>query len=124
MEMKKTLVLGASIKPHRYSNLAIKRLLAKDHEVIAYGFSTGKVDNIEIVNKGINDMQSENIHTITLYLRPEIQTQYKVLIKELLPKRVIFNPGTENPEFMHELNVLGIDAIEACTLVMLNTNQF
>ncbi|MCC6384108.1 MAG: CoA-binding protein [Bacteroidia bacterium] len=118
---KKTLVLGASVKPERYSFKAINRLRDAGLEVVAVGNRKGSVRDVEILTntKGI-----EGIHTVTLYLNPLNQEPYKTFIYELAPQRVIFNPGTENPGFETELEEKGIETIEACTLVMLSTGQF
>ncbi len=121
MEKKKTLVLGASEKSERYSNKAIQSLQAHGHEVIAIGRRKGQVNDTEI----ITDMPELNdIHTITLYLNPENQKPYYDYILRLKPKRVIFNPGTENEELERKVAMSGINMMEACTLVLLNTGQF
>ena len=117
----KVLVLGASTNPARYSHMAGLRLQAKGHETILVGQKNGKIGEVDIhqTTDGIND-----VDTITLYLNPTNQEAFRHFIKTAKPRRVIFNPGTENPEFMEELNADGIDAFEACTLVMLGTGQF
>lgn len=118
---KKTLVLGASLKPDRYSNLAIKKLVANHHEVVAFGIKSGVVAGINI------DTQLKpykNINTVTLYLNPERQVEYYDYILSLKPERVIFNPGTENPEFYKILKTNNIYFEVACTLVLLSTNQY
>jgi hypothetical protein len=119
--MKKTLVFGASLKPNRYSNYAIKRLVANNHEVVAFGLKEGEVDgvNIDTVLKHYN-----NIDTVSLYLNAERQREYYEYIISLKPKRVIFNPGTENPEFFKLLKENNINFEVACTLVLLSTNQY
>lgn len=119
--MKKTLVFGASLKPDRYSNLAIKRLVNKGWETVAYGLKEGEVSNIQIKDN-LNEFQ--NIHTITLYMNPKRQEAYYKNIIGLHPKRVIFNPGTENPNFYKMLENNGIEVEIACTLVLLATDQY
>jgi predicted CoA-binding protein len=121
MGNKKTLVLGASQNPARYSYLALKRLSAKNYPVVAIGKSPGKVDGIEIVTaqKPINDLD-----TITLYLNPNNQKQYYDYILALQPKRIIFNPGAENYELKALASTNGIKTMEACTLVLLSTGQY
>ncbi len=119
--VKKTLVLGASLKPKRYSNIAIRKLNIKKNEVLAIGLKAGKVDNIQIHKKLLS---FKNIHTITLYINNKRQKEYYDYIISLKPKRVIFNPGTENIEFYQLLDKESIDYIEACTLVLLSTNQY
>ena len=117
----KTLVLGASTNPGRYSYLAVQRLLNFGHEVVAIGRSTGSVFGIQIENEPV---QFEEIDTVTLYLNPQHQKQYYDYVISLNPRRVIFNPGTENPEFVQILKEKGILTEEACTLVLLGTNQY
>lgn len=118
---KKTLVLGASENPGRYSYLAIKRLLAHGHEVVAIGNRKGKVDEVDIL---IEQVPLEDIHTVTLYLNPTNQKPYYDYIRSLKPKRIIFNPGTENEELERKLAQTGTNTLEACTLVMLSTGQY
>ena len=118
---KKTLVLGASLKPNRYSNYAIQRLVANKIEVVAFGLRTGEVSGIEI---DTDLLPYEDINTVTLYLNPKRQKDYYNYIVSLKPERVIFNPGTENPEFYKILKENDIDFEAACTLVLLSTNQY
>lgn len=118
---KKTLVLGASLRSDRYSNIAIKRLVGKNQEVKAIGLKKGEVAGIEIDTGKID---YDGIDTVTLYLNPKRQEEYYDYILSLHPKRVIFNPGTENPEFYKILNEKGISYEVACTLVLLSTNQY
>ena len=96
----KTLVLGASLKPNRYSNYAIQRLMAHDYEVVAIGLKEGIVDGVAI---DIELKAYKDIDTVTLYLNAKRQQEYYDYIIGLKPKRVIFNPGTENPEFFQLL---------------------
>lgn len=119
--MKKTLVFGASLKPNRYSNLVVRRLVDSGIETYAYGLGEGEVSGVNISNtlSKIND-----IHTITLYLNPKRQEEYYNKIISLQPSRVIFNPGTENPTFYNLLEKNGIEVDVACTLVLLSTGQF
>ncbi len=119
--MKKTLVLGASLNPSRYSNLAINRLVSHDHTVEAVGLKKGVVAGVDISNE---KEDFENIDTVTLYLNPKRQVEYYDYIISLKPKRVIFNPGTENPEFYEMLRKNNIETEVACTLVLLSTNQY
>ena len=118
---KKTLVLGASPKPMRYSFLAIEKLVDKGHSVLAVGQHAGEVAGVKIHTKAI---PLKNIDTVTLYLNPSHQRDYYNYIVEVQPKRVIFNPGTENPEFFQLLKLNDIKVEIACTLVMLATNQY
>lgn len=121
MKNKKTLVLGASVKPEKYSYKAIELLVEKGHSVLAIGQNTGEVAGIKIQTKAI---PLKNIDTITLYLNSSRQRDYYNYIVESKPKRVIFNPGTENPEFYQLLQLNGIKVEIACTLVLLTTNQY
>jgi predicted CoA-binding protein len=118
---KKTLVLGASENPNRYSYLAIKRLRANDHEVIAIGSRKGKVEDVNIET---DKVPIDDIHTVTLYLNPTNQKPYYDYIAALKPKRIIFNPGTENDELERKLAQTGTNTMEACTLVLLSTGQY
>jgi predicted CoA-binding protein len=119
--MKKTLVLGASLNPSRYSHMAINRLVVNNHEVVAIGLREGKVAGIEITKE---KKQFEDIDSITLYLNPQRQKEYYHYIVFLNPNRVIFNPGTENPELYQLLSENNIESEVACTLVLLGTNQY
>ena len=119
--MKKTLVVGASLMPNRYSYFAIERLLNSDIEVFAVGNVKGEVHGVKVKTE---KLMFSDIHTVTLYLNPKIQKEYYDYIISLHPKRVIFNPGTENPEFYQILKNNDIDFEVACTLVLLSTNQY
>lgn len=121
MKNKKTLVLGASTKPDRYAFKAISMLVDKGHSVIAIGQQMGEVAGIKINTKTI---PLKNIDTVTLYLNPIRQRDYYNYILETKPKRVVFNPGTENPEFYQLLKSNNIEVEVACTLVLLATNQY
>jgi predicted CoA-binding protein len=118
---KRTLVLGASDNPSRYSYLAINRLRNNGHEVVAIGRKVATVAgvNIETEKKPI-----ENIDTVTMYLSPAHQQEYYNYILSLHPKRIIFNPGAENDELYDLAKQNNIQPIEACTLVMLSTGQY
>jgi uncharacterized protein len=118
---KKTLVLGASDNPERYSNIAIHRLLNHNHEVLAIGAKATTVAGVPVVN---DRPALEVVHTVTLYLNPERQKAYYDYILSLHPQRIIFNPGTENEELAALAQEQKIDTIEACTLVMLATGQY
>ena len=121
MKNKKTLVLGASTKPERYAYKAISMLVEKGHSVLAIGQNAGEVAGIKIQTKAI---PLKNIDTVTLYLNPARQRDYYNYIVEAAPKRVVFNPGTENPEFYQLLKLNNIKVEVACTLVLLATNQY
>jgi len=119
---KKVLVIGASENPARYSNMAIKMLNEYEHDVLAFGLRQGKVDDTRIMQEW--SYVQNNIDTVTLYVGPQHQEEYYKKLVALNPKRVIFNPGTENAEFQELLETAGIETLEACTLVMLRTGQF
>ena len=118
---KKTLVLGATSKPEKYAFKAMSLLVEKGHSVIAIGQNAGEVAGVKIKTKAI---PLKNIDTITLYLNPARQRDYYNYIVEAKPKRVVFNPGTENPELYQLLELNGIQVEVACTLVLLTLNQY
>jgi len=121
MEKKKTLVLGASQNPERYSYLALQRLAADQQPVVAIGAKKGQVGDtiIETEKKAFED-----IDTVTLYLNPQRQKEYYDYILSLHPKRIIFNPGAENDELADLARQNNIKPVEACTLVLLSTGQY
>jgi len=121
MEKKKTLVLGASDNPARYSYLAIERLRKNDHPVIAIGKKNAQVGDV-IIEKEKKPV--DNIDTVTLYLNPLHQPEYYDYILSLKPKRLIFNPGAENEELEKLAQQNNIETMEACTLVLLSTKQY
>ena len=120
-EKKKTLVLGASDNPSRYSYLAVQRLRSHGHPVVAIGRKNTKVGDV-IIEK--EQKPFDNIDTITLYLNPQHQQEYYDYILSLKPNRIIFNPGAENDELTRLARARGLKTSEACTLVMLSTNQY
>ena len=121
MEAKKTLVLGASDNPARYSYLAIQRLRQHGHPVVAIGRRNTKVGDVEISKEKI---PHTNIDSITLYMNAGHQKEYYDYILSLHPRRIIFNPGAENNELQELASKNGIRTMEACTLVLLSTNQY
>jgi predicted CoA-binding protein len=118
---KKTVVLGASANPARYSYLAINRLRAHEHPVVAVGKKEGKVADVEISKDHIPET---GVDTITLYLNPKNQVEYYDYIMNLAPKRIIFNPGTENEHLIKMAEENHIEPVIGCTLVMLSTGQY
>ncbi|TKK70916.1 CoA-binding protein [Ilyomonas limi] len=118
---KKTVVLGASDSPMRYSFLAVRRLKSYDHPVVAIGKKKGSVDDIQIITE---HPLMDDVDTITLYLNPTHQKQYYDYILSLHPKRIIFNPGAENPELATLAKQNNIQPMNACTLVLLSTGQY
>jgi uncharacterized protein len=121
MEQKKTLVLGASDNPSRYSYLAVQRLRNHGHPVVAIGKKHTHVADVEIDTQ---KKQFDNIDTVTLYLNPQRQPEYYDYILSLKPKRIIFNPGAENDELATLAREHNIRPTEACTLVLLSTGQY
>lgn len=120
-EKKKTLVLGASDNPSRYSYLAIQKLRRNGHPVKAIGRRSTTVDDVVITT---TKEQIDDIDTVTLYLNPLHQSEYYDYILSLKPKRIIFNPGAENEELVVLARQNNIQPIEACTLVLLSTGQY
>jgi predicted CoA-binding protein len=118
---KKTLVVGASPDPSRYSYLAISMLREAGHPVLAIGKKAGEVAGVSIQKERFTDM---DIDTVTLYINPAFQKEYYDYFLQLNPKRIIFNPGTENPELAALAKAKRIEVIDACTLVMLRTGQY
>ena len=119
--MKKTIVVGASPKPERYSYKAVVRLKQYGHPVYAFGLREADIEGIPIYTDWPKD---EEFDTVTLYLNPTRQEEYYQRIIVLKPKRVIFNPGTENPHFMEMLKDKGAEVEAACTLVMLSVGNY
>ncbi len=119
--MKKTLIIGASNNPERYAYKAAERLLAHGHEIELLGLKA-----VEVFGKTVDTERKSynNLDTVTLYVGPSNQPEYYDYILSLKPKRVVFNPGTENEEFENLLTKNGIIAEEACTLVLLGTGQY
>lgn len=117
----KTVVIGASNNPERYSYKAVKMLLAHQHEVVPVSNKKDEVLGLPI--KNIESIE-EGVDTITLYVGPQNQSVYQDYILNTKPRRVIFNPGTENTEFEEMLQSKGVLVEEACTLVLLSTGQY
>lgn len=121
MKKKKTLVLGASDNPARYSYLAIQRLRSHGHPVVAIGRKQTRVNDVPIEKE---KKDHEEVDTVTLYLNQDHQKEYYDYILSLNPKRIIFNPGAENEELSELAKKNNIQPLEACTLVMLSTGQY
>ena len=116
-----TLILGASPNPVRFSHKAVKSLLRHDKKVVAVGYKKGEIVDEEIL---VGQPHIENIHTVSIYMGSSRQSDYYDYIISLKPKRVIFNPGTVNPEFMGRLKNEGIEPVSECMLVMLSDDEF
>lgn len=115
-------ILGASPKPERYSNMAMKLLESYGHKTILVSPSTKEIEGRPVL-QNLSDVKTD-VQTLTLYVGPEISSKLTEQIIALKPTRVIFNPGTENSNLMQSLNSAGIQTLNACTLVLLRTNQF
>ena len=115
------MVIGASTNPARYSNLAIKMLLESQQPIIALGLREGMVGDVMITTE---KKMFADVDTITLYIGAKRQPEYYDYVVSLKPKRVIFNPGTANPDFQELLQENGIEVLQACTLVLLRTNNY
>jgi len=121
--MKKTVVIGASPAQSRYSNIACHMLSKAGHPFVPIGIKSGTINGETILD--IRKKPTvENVHTVTLYLSPKNQPNWYDYILSLNPKRIIFNPGTENMEFAEMVRSKGVDAEFACNLVLLSTGQF
>lgn len=120
-QQKKTVVLGASDNPARYSYLAVRKLAAHNHPIIAVGKRAGKVGDV-VIQK--DHVMEGGVDTVTLYLNPKNQVEYYDYILNLQPKRIIFNPGTENEELIQKAKDNNIEPFIGCTLVMLSTGQY
>ena len=118
---KKTLVLGASDNPARYSFLAIHKLREHKHPVVAFGKRIAMVEDVPVQPE---TAPIQDLDTVTVYLNPNNQKSYYDFVLEQHPRRVIFNPGAENPEFEKILTEHGVQVMEACTLVLLGTGQY
>ena len=121
LSLKKTLVVGASPNPERYSNRAVLQLLKAGHPVVAWGKRTGTIGMVSIKTK--YEMET-GIHTVTMYVGAGNQHVYYDAILALPPARIIFNPGAENPEFYEMAANRGIEVTDECTLVMLSVGTF
>ncbi len=121
VERKKTMVLGASPNPVRFSHKAVKSLLRHNQEVVAVGFKEGLIAEEEIL---VGMPHIEDVHTVSIYIGSSRQADYYDYVISLKPKRVIFNPGTVNPEFMGRLQKEGIEPIAECMLVLLSEEDY
>ena len=123
IKKKYTLILGASPNPKRYGNMAALKLYYAGKPFIPVGIKSG-----QIAGKNIEELSAlkkyDNIDTITLYLSPKNQIPYEDYILSIKPRRIIFNPGTENPKLMNSAQNKGIKVLKACTLVMLASNTY
>jgi hypothetical protein len=122
MSKKTTAIFGASPNPQRYSYLSTEMLQSYGHPVVPLGLREGKIGDAAIITEWPEAI--DDLDTITLYVGPKHQPEHYDYLLGLRPKRIIFNPGTENPEFKQRIEAEGIEAVTACTLVMLRTEQY
>jgi len=120
---KKTVIIGATTNPSRYAFLAAGMLTEYKHDIVPIGIKKGEVYGQQILSI-YEHPAVKDVDTVTLYIGPHHQPEHYDYIMSLNPKRVIFNPGTENQEFENELEKKGVEAIEACTLVLLRSGQY
>lgn len=121
--MKKTVIIGATPNPGRYAFLAAQMLKEYHHEIVPVSIKTGEVLGTEILDLR-KKPPIDNVDTVTLYIGPQNQPEWYDYILSLKPKRIIFNPGTENPEFEKMAEAKKIETVEGCTLVMLRSYQY
>lgn len=119
--MSLVVVLGASPNPERYSNKAVRRLLSNNYEVVAIGKREGSIGNVPIIT---GQPPLSDVHTVLIYLSPDHQGEIFDYVLSLRPKRVVFNPGTESPEFQEWLESYNIRVVRDCSLVMMATGRF
>ena len=119
--MPTTLILGATTNPDRYAYLAAERLVHKGYDIVPVGIKSGEVQGQPILN-GLPDVPE--VDTVTLYIGPRHQPAYYDWLLRLAPRRIIFNPGTENAELMRLAREAGIEVQAACTLVMLASASY
>ncbi len=122
-EMKKTVIVGASTNPSRYAYLAADMLTEYNHPIVPIGIKKGEVSGVQILDIR-QKPEIADVDTITLYIGPPHQPEWYEYLLSLRPRRMIFNPGTENPAFEKMAETRGIEVLEACTLVLLRTNQY
>ncbi len=117
----KTLVIGASPNPLRYSHKAVKKLRAYEIETVAIGKRETTIEDVDVIT---NKPDINDLHTVTLYVGKKNQADYIEYIISLKPKRIIFNPGTFNPELKEKARIAGIKTVEDCTLIMLASENY
>lgn len=121
--MKKTAILGATTNPSRYAYIAAGMLKEHGHQIVPIGIKKGKVYGEEILDLRTKP-EVHDIDTITLYIGPQHQQEWVDYVIGLAPKRIIFNPGTENYDFQNKATKAGIETEEACTLVLLRIGAY
>jgi uncharacterized protein len=118
---RKTVVIGATDNTSRYSNMAVKSLVRHQVEVVPVGLKEGDIAGVKILT---GHPPVDDVHTVTMYVGPKNQPPLYDYILSLNPKRIIFNPGAENPELEAMANKKGIEVVEGCTLVMLSIGSY
>jgi uncharacterized protein len=121
--VKKTVIIGATTNQGRYAYLAARMLMEYNHEIVPVGIKDGAVFGKPILDI-FEKPTIKDVDTVTMYIGPHRQGEHMDYILGLNPKRIIFNPGTENDEFIRRAEEKGIEALEACTLVMLRSHQY
>lgn len=121
--MKKTVIIGSNRSPLKYPQQAASMLYDGQIDFVPMGVVNGEVLGKSILNI-YDHPKVDNVHTITLYINPHKQKQWFDYMLSLAPKRIIFNPGTENQEFKSLAESKGIECLYACTLVMLSIGDF
>ena len=122
MNSQRVVILGASNKPDRYSNKAMKALLAAGHQVVLVNRGLQEIDGLP-VHPSVSEVTGE-VDTLAMYVNRDVSTLEADKIVALKPKRAIFSPGTENPALIEQLRAAGVETLEACPLVMLRTGTF
>lgn len=123
LKEKTTLLIGASENPSRMSNMVTQEMRSRGIPVLAVGARTGQIGDVEI-HKNPEDFEGAEVHTVGMYINPSLQPQYYDFILGLKPKRIFFNPGTENPELMRLARAQGIQAMDACMMVALTLSNY
>lgn len=121
VDQKKTIIIGASPNKERYAYKATALLASKGHEVVPVGVREGQIAGLDIVS---GQPPVKEVHTVSLYIGPQRQEPYYEYILNLKPKRIIFNPGTENPELETKAKKQGVETVNNCTIIMLNINEY
>jgi predicted CoA-binding protein len=121
--VKKTVIIGATTNPARYAYLAARMLTQYHNEIVPIGIKKGDLFGTKILDI-YEKPKVDDVDTITLYIGPQRQPEWYEYLLGLKPKRIIFNPGTENDELIRMAEDRGIEAVEGCTLVMLRSNQY
>jgi len=122
-DMKRTVIIGATPNPNRYAYFAAQKLNRYNHPILPVGIKKGSIEGIDIIDLR-KKPELENVDTVTMYINPTHQDEWEGYILSLKPRRIIFNPGTENPAFAAKASQQGIEPLNACTLVMLSTGTY